>query len=131
VAYLHTFKNRVSLLFSPARAQERASWVYLSSTTPSGWLVSTVLWVIFSLFRGVVTVKVAQEMSVPGTTGGVPAYSSLPSHPILQRYLRKVTQQNLEVLVDLPRSVVARFGAGGAEAGEHIVNKCRERGDEL
>jgi hypothetical protein len=39
-----------------------------------GWLVATVLWVIFSVFRGVVTVKAAQETSAPGATGAVPAY---------------------------------------------------------
>jgi hypothetical protein len=39
-----------------------------------GWLMATVLWVIFSAFRGVVTVKAAQETSAPGATGAVPAY---------------------------------------------------------
>lgn len=35
-----------------------------------GWLVSAVLWVIFSVFRGTVTVHAAQELS---TTGAAPA----------------------------------------------------------
>jgi len=42
-----------------------------------GWLMATVLWVIFSVFRGVVTVKAAEEMGAPGTTGAVPAYYEL------------------------------------------------------
>lgn len=36
-----------------------------------GWLVSAVLWVIFSVFRGVVTVTAAQKMGASGTTGAV------------------------------------------------------------
>jgi hypothetical protein len=37
------------------------------------WLVSTILWVIFSVFRGVVTVTAAQEMGASGTMGTVSA----------------------------------------------------------
>ena len=39
-----------------------------------GWLLATVLWVIFSAFRGVITVAAAEEMNVAGATGVVPAY---------------------------------------------------------
>jgi hypothetical protein len=39
-----------------------------------GWLVATVLWVIFSAFRGIFTVAAAEEMNAAGATGGVPAY---------------------------------------------------------
>jgi hypothetical protein len=39
-----------------------------------GWLFAAVLWVIFSVFRGVVTIRAAQEMTTTGTTGVVPAY---------------------------------------------------------
>ena len=51
-------------------ANERA----LSRLGLVGWLVAAVLWLIFSVFRGVVTVKAAEEISAPGTTGAVPAY---------------------------------------------------------
>lgn len=39
-----------------------------------GWLLATVLWVIFSAFRGVITVAAAEELNAAGVTGGVPAY---------------------------------------------------------
>jgi hypothetical protein len=39
-----------------------------------GWLVAAVLWVIFSVFRGVVTLRAAHEMTTTGTTGAVPVY---------------------------------------------------------
>lgn len=39
-----------------------------------GWLLATVLWVIFSAFRGVITVAAAEEMNPAGVTDGVPAY---------------------------------------------------------
>lgn len=42
-----------------------------------GFLLATVLWVIFSAFRGVVTIRVAQEMAAANTTEAVPAYYEL------------------------------------------------------
>lgn len=39
-----------------------------------GWLLATVLWVIFSAFRGVITVAATEEMNVAGAAGVVPAY---------------------------------------------------------
>ena len=39
-----------------------------------GWLLATVLWVIFSAFRGAITVAAAEEMNAAGATGVVPAY---------------------------------------------------------
>lgn len=38
-----------------------------------GWLLATVLWVIFSVFRGVVTIRAARELTTAGTSA-VPAY---------------------------------------------------------
>jgi hypothetical protein len=43
----------------------------MSRLGPLGWLVAAVLWVIFSVFRTVVTIGAAQEMA---TTGTVPPY---------------------------------------------------------
>jgi hypothetical protein len=39
-----------------------------------GWLLAAGLWVIFSVFRAVVTIRAAHEMTATGTTGAVPAY---------------------------------------------------------
>lgn len=39
-----------------------------------GFLLATVLWVIFSAFRAVITIKTAQEMTATGITGAVPPY---------------------------------------------------------
>jgi len=39
-----------------------------------GWLLAAGLWVTFSAFRAVVTVRVAHEMTATGTTDAVPAY---------------------------------------------------------
>lgn len=39
-----------------------------------GFLLAAVLWVIFSAFRAVITVRAAQEMTATGTIGVVPAY---------------------------------------------------------
>ena len=39
-----------------------------------GWLVASVLWVIFSAFRATVTIRAAQEMTATGATGAVPPY---------------------------------------------------------
>jgi hypothetical protein len=37
-------------------------------------LVATVLWVVFSAFRGVVSLRAAEELTAPGGTGAVPGY---------------------------------------------------------
>lgn len=39
-----------------------------------GFLLAAVLWVIFSAFRAVITVRAAQEMTATGTTAAVPTY---------------------------------------------------------
>jgi hypothetical protein len=39
-----------------------------------GWLVSVVLWLIFSAFRGVVTANVAQAIGVPEPAEAAPAF---------------------------------------------------------
>jgi hypothetical protein len=51
-------------------ANERA----LSRLGLVGWLLAAVLWVIFSVFRAVVTIQAAHEMTATGTTGAVLAY---------------------------------------------------------
>ena len=51
-------------------ANERA----LSRLGLVGFLLAAVLWVIFSAFRAVVTVRAAQEMAATGAAGAVPAY---------------------------------------------------------
>ena len=51
-------------------ANERA----LSRLGLVGFLLAAVLWVIFSAFRAVVTVRAAQEMTAAGEGGAVPAY---------------------------------------------------------
>jgi hypothetical protein len=50
---------------------ERANEPTFSRLGLVGFLLATVLWVIFSVFRGVITIKAAQEMA---TTGAVPTY---------------------------------------------------------
>lgn len=39
-----------------------------------GWLVATVLWMVFSAFRAVVTTRAAHELVVQGSTAVVPAH---------------------------------------------------------
>jgi hypothetical protein len=39
-----------------------------------GWLLAAVLWVIFSVFRAVITIRAAHEMTATSTTGAVPPY---------------------------------------------------------
>ncbi|HEY1391429.1 MAG TPA: hypothetical protein VGF38_23015, partial [Ktedonobacterales bacterium] len=54
---------------------EAKEWVF-SRMGLAGFLLAAVLWLIFSAFRGVVTVRVAQDMAAVGTstTGAAPAY---------------------------------------------------------
>jgi hypothetical protein len=48
------------------RVLSRLGWV--------GFIVAAILWVIFSAFRAVVTVRAAQEMAASDATGAVPPY---------------------------------------------------------
>ncbi|HKT37218.1 MAG TPA: hypothetical protein VJR48_02535 [Ktedonobacterales bacterium] len=54
---------------------EAKEWVF-SSLGFAGFLLAAVLWLIFSTFRGMVTVRVAQDMAAAGTStrGAAPAY---------------------------------------------------------
>jgi hypothetical protein len=55
---------------------EKAGEVTFSRLGLIGLIVAAVLWVIFSVFRGVITVRVAQEVTAAGAsmTGAAPAY---------------------------------------------------------
>jgi predicted lipid-binding transport protein (Tim44 family) len=55
---------------------EKAGEVIFSRLGLIGLLVASVLWLVFSVFRGVVTVRAAQDVAAAGTskTGAAPAY---------------------------------------------------------
>jgi hypothetical protein len=53
---------------------ERADERVFSRLGLVGWLLTTGLWLIFSAFRAVITVRAAQEMNATGTMGAVPTY---------------------------------------------------------